>query len=193
MTTFIFKVSVPEAYGDICPQTTLHTHRIRPTWPKKSITQSVNEQMLSNNEQCKEKNRSSTDSIFQNKTEVSMIESEKSELNGMQKIEDEKQQLYEQVTTLKTLHKIDKATIKDLNNMISNSSFVTAEHVLSSTSGENITFEFSIGIEEVKHYISSVTATESTENLWFNVTINKESDKIIEICLGRRTSGNIIT
>jgi len=30
-------------------------HRVRPTWPKKSITQLVNKQMLSINEQCKEK------------------------------------------------------------------------------------------------------------------------------------------
>jgi hypothetical protein len=149
--------------------------------------------MLSNDEQCKEKNQSSANSVFQNKTEFSMIEGEKPELACMQKIEDEKQQLYEQVTTLKTLHKIDKATIKDLNNIISNSSFVTAEHVLSSTNGDNITFEFSIGIEEVKHYISSVTATESTKNLWFNITVNKESDKVIEICLGRRTSDTITT
>jgi hypothetical protein len=167
--------------------------RVRPTWPKKSITQPVNEQMLSINKQCKGKNRSTTNSIFLNKTKVSMIENEKPELDRMQKIEDEKQQLDEQVTTLKTLHKTDKATIKDLNNMISNGSFVTAEHVLSRATGENITFEFSIGIKEVKHYVSSITATESTENLWFNVTINKESNKVIEICLGRRTSDNIMT
>jgi hypothetical protein len=167
--------------------------RVRPTWPKKSITQPVNEQMLSINKQCKGKNRSTTNSIFLNKTKVSMIENEKPELDRMQKIEDEKQQLDEQVTTLKTLRKIDKATIKDLNNMISNGSFVTAEHVLSRATGENITFEFSIGIKEVKHYVSSITATESTENLWFNVTINKESNKVIEICLGRRTSDNIMT
>ncbi len=161
---------------------------------EKSITQPNKEFKLSNSEQSEqyaEKDQSITNSIFLNK-EV-LIESEQQELDRIQRIEDEKQHLAEQVTTLEKLHNRDKATIKDLNEVISNGSFVVAEHILSRTCGENIIFEFSIGIEEVKKYISLFTAKESIESLWFSGTVSKDTGKVIEIRLGRRISDNIET
>ena len=110
----------------------------------------------------------------------------------MQKIIDENKHLAEQVTILLKLRKKYKAEINNLKQMILKGSFVTAEQISSKTDDSgNILFEFSVGIENIKRYISSVTANDgSLEILWFNGTLNKDTGKAIEICLGRMSTNN---
>jgi hypothetical protein len=171
-------------------------HRVRPSWPKKSITQSDIVEKLSSNEQYKvdqEEEALSTTSVrLVNSSKVPMIESENLKLDDIPKIEDEKEHLVEQVTILRELRKKYKAEINDLNQMISKGSFVTAEQISSKTDDSgNILFEFSVGVEDIKQYMSSVTPNEgSLEILWFNGTLNKDTDKVLEICLGRMSTNN---
>ena len=114
------------------------------------------------------------------------------ELAGVQKIIDENKHLAEQVTILLELRKKYKAEINNLKQMVSKGSFVTAEQISSKIDdGGNILFEFSVGVEDIKQYMSSVTANEGTpEILWFNGTLNKDMSKVIEICLGRMPTNN---
>ncbi|HEY7080846.1 MAG TPA: hypothetical protein VH500_14175 [Nitrososphaeraceae archaeon] len=76
--------------------------------------------------------------------------------------------------------------------MISKGSFITAEQISSKTDdSRNILFEFSVGIKNIKRYISSATANEgSLELLWFNGSFNKDRCKVIEIGLGRNMTNN---
>jgi hypothetical protein len=101
------------------------------------------------------------------------------------KIADDKEHLAEQVTILRELRKKYKAEIKDLKQMISKGSFVTAEQISSKTDDSgNLLFEFSVGVEDIQQYMSSVTDNKgSLEILWFNGTLNKDMNKVIEICL----------
>src|SRR5690242_6430427 len=137
-------------------------HRVRPSRPKNSDTQTDKEEKLSNNEQYEENIRKEGQSMpsarFLDNPVSSKIESENLNSYDVQEIKDEKQQLAERLTILQELHTRDIATIKDLNEVISNGSFVVAEQVLSKTSasGENILFEFYVGIEEIQLYLASI-------------------------------------
>lgn len=108
------------------------------------------------------------------------------------KIADDKEHLAEQVTILRELRKKYKAEIKDLKQMISKGSFVTAEQISSKTDDSgNLLFEFSVGVEDIQQYMSSVTDNKgSLEILWFNGTLNKDMNKVIEICFGRMPANN---
>lgn len=171
-------------------------HRVRPSWPKNSDTQTDVDVKLSNNEQYEENIQKEGSSIINckssNKPEASTIVNENLELAGVQKIIDENKHLAEQVTILLELRKKYKAEINNLKQMISKGSFVTAEQISSKIDGGgNILFEFSVGVEDIKQYMSSVTANEgSFEILWFNGTLNKDMSKVIEICLGRMPTNN---
>lgn len=167
-------------------------HRVRPSWPKNSDTQTDGDVKLSSDEQYEKdvENESPaiTNSRFPNKPESSTIASENLELAGVQRIEDEKQQLAEQVTILQKLHIRDRAKIKDLEEVVSNGSFVVAEQILSKTSaaGEIIPFEFSFELEQIKQHVSSITTQSGPiDKLWFNGSFNKDTCKVIEIFLGR--------
>ena len=170
--------------------------RVRPKWPKNSETQTDVDIKLSNNEQYEEKIQKEGSSIINskssNKPEASTIANENLELAGVQKIIDENKHLAEQVTILLKLRKKYKAEINNLKQMILKGSFVTAEQISSKTDDSgNILFEFSVGIENIKRYMSSVTANDgSLEILWFNGTLNKDTGKAIEICLGRMPTNN---
>jgi hypothetical protein len=170
-------------------------HRVRPSWPKNSETQTDVDVKLSNNEQYEENIQKESSSIINsessNKPEASTIANENLGLSDVQKIEDEKEHLAEQVTILRELCKKYKAEIKDLSQMISKGSFVTAEEISSKIDDSgNILFEFSVGVEDIKQYVSSVTPNEgSLEFLWFNGTLNKDT-KVTEICLGRMPTNN---
>jgi hypothetical protein len=129
-------------------------------------------------------------SRFLNKSEDSTIETENLDLDSIQR-KDEKEQLVEQITILQDLYKRDKATIKDLKEVISNGSFIAAEQILSktNTTGENILFEFSLEIEEVKQHVTSITNKNGViEKLWFNGSLNKDTGEVLEIFLGRMTA-----
>jgi hypothetical protein len=102
--------------------------------------------------------------------------------------EDEKQELITRVTYLQEPHNQDKAKIKDLNNMISNASSVTAEEMVSrmNASADNVDFEFSLLLEEIQQHISSIANDgELPDRLWINGSVNKVTGKVIEIQLGR--------
>lgn len=129
-------------------------------------------------------------SRFLNKSEDSTIETENLDLDSIQR-KDEKEQLVEQITILQDLYKRDKATIKDLKEVISNGSFIAAEQILSktNTTGENILLEFSLEIEEVKQHVTSITNKNGAiEKLWFNGSLNKDTGEVLEIFLGRMTA-----
>jgi hypothetical protein len=113
-------------------------------------------------------------------------------LDDTPKIADDKEHLAEQVTILRELRKKYKAEIKDLKQMISKGSFVTAEQISSKTDDSgNLLFEFSVGVEDIQQYMSSVTDNKgSLEILWFNGTLNKDMNKVIEICFGRMPANN---
>jgi hypothetical protein len=169
-------------------------HRVRPSCPKKSPTQTDKEEKLSNNEQCKvgkvKEDLSTTDFEFLNNSKSSLIESESQKLDNLQEIEDEKQRLAKRVTILLDLCKKYKAEIDDLKQMISKGSFVAADQISSKTGdSENILFEYSVGVEDVRQYISSITANEgSCEILWFNGSFNKDTGNVTELSLGRMTA-----
>jgi hypothetical protein len=171
--------------------------RVRPSWPKNSDTQTDGDVKLSNDEQyekdVEKEGPSITDSRFPNKPESSTITSENLELAGVQRIEDEKQQLAEQVTILQKLHIRDRAKIKDLEEVVSNGSSVVAEQILSKTSaaGGIISFEFSFEFEQIKQHVSSITTQSGPiDKLWFNGSFNKDKCKVIEISLGRLPANN---
>ena len=167
-------------------------HRVTPSWRKKSPAQTDKEEELSNYEQYKEnigkEGQSMPSARFLDNPVSSMIESENLKSYDVQEIKDEKQQLAERLTILQELHTRDIATIKDLNEVISNGSFVVAEQVLSKTSvsGENILFEFYVGIEEIQLYLASIANERGAiDKLWINGYLNKDTGKIVEIHLGR--------
>jgi hypothetical protein len=166
--------------------------RVRPPRPKKSMTHTDKVEKLSTFEQDEENieyaDQSMTSSRFLNKSEARVIETENLDVHDIQRIKDEKEELAKRVTILQDVHTQDKATIKDLNNRISNVSSVTAEEVVSrmNASADNVDFEFSLLIEEIQQHISLIANDgELPDGLWINGSVNKVTGKVIEIQLGR--------
>jgi len=172
--------------------------RVRPSWPKESDTQSDGNAKLSNNEQSENDIEKEcplkTNSISPDKPESSTITSDNSELVDIQSIEDEKQQLAEQVSILQRLRVKDRTKIKDLEEVVSNGSFVTAEQVISKMNiiAENINFEFSLYIEEIQQHLSSIGDDgECIDRLWISGSVNKGTGKVVEIHFGKLAEKNI--
>jgi hypothetical protein len=172
--------------------------RVRTSWPKNSDTQADCDVKLSNDEQygkdVEKEAPSITNSGFPNKTESSTITSENLELACVQRIEDEKQQLAEQVTILQELHIRDRAKIKDLEEVVSSGSFATAEQVISrkNTTEENINFEFPLYIEDIQQHVSSIAGDgEPVDRLWISGSVNKGTGKVVDIHFGRLTENSI--
>ena len=173
-------------------------HRVRPSWPKNSDTQTDGDVKLSNDEpyekDVENESPAITNSRFPNKPESSTIASENLELAGVQRIEDEKQQLAEQVSILQELHIRDRAKIKDLEEVVSNGSFATAEQVISrkNTTAENINFEFPLYIEDIQQHVSSIAGEgEPVDRLWISGSVNKGTGKVVDIHFGRLTENSI--
>lgn len=165
--------------------------RIRPSWHKKSITWDSKEKKLSYTEQIEGKTQKesqptiSPESSSLNKSGASLTENDDSHT---ERINEQKQELIERVTKLEQLNDKYKESIKDLNNVISNSSFVTAEQIICETDAneENIVFEFSLRTEVIRLYLDSIdNGKEPIGRLWLNGTLNKNADKVLEIHLGR--------
>ena len=167
------------------------SHRVRPPWPKKSVTHNESIEKSSVNEQYEDDSNDKVDKSIARPSALDTAEiSIAHNVNTAHALtrEDEKQESFSSVTDLQELPNQDRDKIKELDNRISNASSITAEEVVSAmnASVDNVDFEFSLLIEEIQQHISSVASDgELPDRLWVNGSVNKVTGKVIEIQLGR--------
>ena len=163
--------------------------RVKPSWPKKSITHNESKEKSSVNKQYEDDLNGKVDKSIARPSALDTVETSITSNVNIEEVltkEDEKQESVSGVTHLQEIP--DQHKIKDLNNMISNASSVTAEEVVSAmnTSVDNVDFEFSLYIEEIQQHLSLMASDyEQRDRLWINGSVNKVTGKIIEIKLGR--------